>query len=208
MYGVSLLSRFMRSPKKSHLIAAKRVLRYVKGIAKYGILFPYGMQKDELKLVGYTDSDFGGDQVERKSTSGNILFMNTTPISWSSKKQTIVALSSCEAEYVAGCHSVCHGVWLNEVLKDLKVQIERPFVLQMDNTSTITLAKNPVSHGRSKHIDVKYHFVRDMVNKGKDELKYCKTKSQLADLFTKALKHDKFERLRTGIGVLVLSDLN
>ncbi|XP_052735059.1 secreted RxLR effector protein 161-like [Vigna angularis] len=129
MYGVGLLSQFMSSPQKSHLIAAKRVLRYVKGTTNYCILFLYGMQKDELKLVGYTNSDFGGDQVERKSTSGNIFFLNTTPISWSSKKQTIVALSSCEAEYVAGYHAVCQGVWFNEVLKDLKVQIEKPFVL-------------------------------------------------------------------------------
>ncbi|BAT79696.1 hypothetical protein VIGAN_02261800 [Vigna angularis var. angularis] len=88
----------MSNPNRSHLTAAKRILRYVKGTSGYAILFPYDMKKENLKLIGYTDSDFGGDQVERKSTSDNVFFINNTPVSWSSKKQTIVALSSCEAD--------------------------------------------------------------------------------------------------------------
>ncbi|XP_047160358.1 secreted RxLR effector protein 161-like [Vigna umbellata] len=109
MFGVGLISRFMCKPKKSHMTAAKCMLRYIKRTSDYGILFPYGMKQEELRLVGYTDSDFGGDQVERKSTSGNIFFLNKAPISWSSKKQTVIALSSCEAEYIAGCVAAVKG---------------------------------------------------------------------------------------------------
>ncbi|XP_052735487.1 secreted RxLR effector protein 161-like [Vigna angularis] len=107
MFSVGLLSRFMGNPKKSHMLAAKKILRYVKGTTNYGILFPYGLREDELKFVGYADSDYGEDLVERKSTSGNIFFFNKAPVSWSSRKHNVVALSSCEAEYIAKCHAAC-----------------------------------------------------------------------------------------------------
>ncbi|WVZ17444.1 hypothetical protein V8G54_010426 [Vigna mungo] len=200
-YGVGLLSRFMSKPKKSHLIAAKRILRYVRGTSDHDILFSYGMKEEVLRLVGYTDSDFGGDQVERKSTSGSIFFINDVPVSWSSKKQTIVALSSCEAEYVAGCSAVCQGIWLCEILNHLRLKGEQSFELKMDNTSAISLAKNPINHGRSKHIDVKFHFLREMVNQRKVVLRHCKTEHQLADLFTKALNQTRFDSLRSKVGV-------
>ncbi|WVY95082.1 hypothetical protein V8G54_034170 [Vigna mungo] len=202
-YGVGLLSRFMSKPKKSHLIAAKRILRYVKGTSDYGIFFSYGIKAEALKLVGYTDADFRGDQVERKSTSGNIFFINDTPVSWSSKKQTIVALLSCEAEYVAGCSAVCQGIWLCELLKHLRIQTEESFELKMDNTFAMSLARNPISHGRSKHIDVKFHFLREMVNQGKVVLKHCKTEFQLAYLFTKALNQARFDFLDQKLGYML-----
>lgn len=128
-------------------------------------------------------------------------------MSWSSRKQNVVALSSCEAEYIFGCHAACQGVWLKELMKELGVVEDSPVLLKMDNTSAMNLAKNPVSHGRSKHIEVRYHFLRDMVTKGKIELIYCKTDYQLADLFTKALKFDRFEVLRKEIGALPLDNL-
>lgn len=134
--------------------------------------------------------------------------MNQASVSWSSKKQSIIKLSSYEAEYVAGCHAVCQSVWLNEILNHLKVKTVSSIELRMDNTSAISLAKNPVSHGRSKHIDVKYHFLRDMVNKGKIELKYCRTELQLANLFTKAISLERFKSLRSKIGVQSEKTLN
>lgn len=115
-------------------------------------------------------------KVERKSISGNIFFLNKAPISWYSKKQIVVALSSCEAEYIALSN------WLRGLLTELKIFEESAVQLRMGNTSVINLARNTVSHGRSKHIEVKYHFLRDMVNKGRVELTYCKTDFQLADL--------------------------
>lgn len=208
MFGVGLLSRFMSDPRKSHMIASKRIFRYIKGTMDFGVLFQNNQKEKDLKLIGYTDADFGGDQDERKSTSGSIFFFNQAPVSWSSKKQSIIALSSCEAEYVAGCHAICQGVWLNEVLKHLKIRTESSIELRMDNTSAISLAKNPVSHGRSKHIDMKYHFLRDMVSKGKVELKFCRTALQLADLFTKALSLKRFKFRRSKIGVQSHRTLN
>ncbi|WVY89239.1 hypothetical protein V8G54_034753 [Vigna mungo] len=185
MFGVGLLSRFMSDPKKSHMTAAKRMLRYIKGTEDFGILFQQGQKCGDLKLVGYTDADFGGDEDDRKSTSGSIFFIHGAPVSWSSKKHNVIALSSYESEYVVGC-----------------------LVLNMDNTSAINLAKNPISHGRSKHIDIKYHFLRDMVNKGKIDLKHCRTELQLADIFTKSLNQERFKFLRSSIGVQSLKTLN
>ncbi|WVY99308.1 hypothetical protein V8G54_025378 [Vigna mungo] len=208
VFGVGLLSRFMSKPKKSHMVAAKRMLRYVKAIEDFGILFYRNLKTKELMLVGYSDADFGGDEDERKSTSGSVYFLNNAPVSWSSKKQTVIALSSCESEYVAGCNTVCQGLWLSEILKYLMTKTEDCIELKMDNTSAISLAKNPVSHGRSKHIDVKYHFLRDMVNRGKFELSYCRTELQLANIFTKALSRERFKHLRMMIGVKSQKDLN
>lgn len=203
-FSVGLISRFMGKPKKTHMLAAKRVLRYVKGTADLGILFRFGTRETDegnLKLIGFTDSDHGGDCVERKSTSGYVFLLNGSPISWCSKKQPVVALSSCEAEYIAGSYAACQGIWLTEILKELKIPVKTPLELKIDNVSAINLSKNPVSHGRSKHIEVRYHFLRDMVNKGRISLTYCSTENQLADGFTKALKIEKFDWLKKEIGV-------
>ncbi|BAT90088.1 hypothetical protein VIGAN_06126200 [Vigna angularis var. angularis] len=127
--------------------------------------------------------------------------LNGSPISWCSKKQPVVALSSCEAEYIAGSYAACQGVWLEEILKELMIPVTTPLLLKIDNVSAINLSKNPVSHGRSKHIEVRYHFLRDMVNKGRIALTYCNTEAQLADIFTKAVKINRFEWLRKEIGV-------
>jgi len=155
-----------------------------------------------LELVWYADSDYNGDLVERKSTSGYLFSLNDAPVSWCSKKQSVVALSSCEAEYISGSLAACQGVWLGELLKELKISIKAPMELRIDNVSAINLSKNPVSHGRSKHIEVKYHFLRDMVNKGRISVKYCKSELQLTDVFTKALKIERFEDLRRRVGVV------
>ncbi|BAT96031.1 hypothetical protein VIGAN_10003800 [Vigna angularis var. angularis] len=133
--------------------------------------------------------------------------LNGAPISWCSKKQPVVALSSCEAEYIAGSFATCQGVWIKELMEELKMPMEKPIQLKIDNISAINLAKNPVSHGRSKHIEVKFHFLRDMVNKERIALVYCKTEVQLADLFTKPLKVDRFDSLKKSIGVVSLRHL-
>ncbi|WVZ25754.1 hypothetical protein V8G54_004298 [Vigna mungo] len=190
VFEVGLLSRFMSKPMRSHMVAAKRMFRYVKAIKDLGILFPRTKKAVDLKLVGYSDADFGGDEDERKSTSGSIYFLN---------KQNVIALSSCESEYIAGC---------SEIMKHLKIKMRNNIELRMDNTSAMSLAKNPVSHGRSKHIDVKYQFLRDMVNKGRVELIYCRSESQLADIFTKSLNRGRFQLLRTLIGVRSQKALN
>lgn len=184
-------------------------MRYVKGTTDFGILFPIerrNVDRGSLELVGFTDSDHGGDYVERKSTSGYIFMLNGSPISWCSKKQLVVALSSCEAEYIARTYAACQGVWPEEVLKELMIHVKAPLQLKIDNMSSINLSKNLVSHGRSKNIEVRYHFHIDMVNKERIELVYCDTETQLADVFTKAVNIERFEWLSKEIGVRSLCD--
>lgn len=200
-YAVGVISRFMNEPRKSHLIAAKRILRYVKGTANYGLVFPANRGEDQLDLIGYSDSDWCGDRVDRRSTSGYVFMLNGVAICWSSKKQPVTALSSCEAEYIAGTYAACQLVWLESLCLELKCKLQKPQKLLIDNRSAINLAKNPVSHGRSKHIETRFHFIREQVMSGRIELVYCPTQDQLADGFTKALKLDRFEELRRKLGL-------
>ncbi|KAK0579794.1 hypothetical protein LWI29_031544 [Acer saccharum] len=160
LYGVGLVSRYMETPDQSHLNAAKRILRYIKGTINDGILYT---KCEDCRLIGYSDSDWGRDLDERKSTTGFTFFMGDTAFTWSSKKQAIVTLSSCEAEYVAACSAVCHGIWIRNVLQYLGFPQVNPTEIYIDNRSAIALAKNPVFHERSKHIDTRYHFIREHV---------------------------------------------
>jgi hypothetical protein len=130
---------------------------------------------------------------------GYVFKLFDSPISWSSKKQTVVALSTCEAEYISACHAACQGVWLQSLLMEKKVNKNEDFELLIDN-----LAKNPIAHGRSKHIETKYHFLRDQVCKGKLKLTHCKTEIQVADIFTKPLKIERFKDLKKMLTVTSL----
>ena len=117
------------------------------------------------------------------------------PISWSYKKQSIVALSSCEAEYVAGSSAACQAKWLLNVLEDLMIKLKHPIKLLIDNNSTINLPKNPIAHGKSKHIETIFHYLRDQVSKYKIIVDYCSTNDQIADVFTKPVKRAQFLKL-------------
>lgn len=127
--------------------------------------------------------------------------MGDTAFTWCSKKQPIVTLSTCEAEYVSAASSVCHATWLRRLLKTIHFPQEEATAIFIDNKSAIALAKNPVFHDRSKHIDTRYHYIRESVEKKEVELVYVSTKDQIADIFTKALKFEDFARLRAWIGV-------
>ena len=142
------------------MVAVKHLLRYIAGTIDYGLLYSkHG--NGELHLCGYSDSDLGGDVDDRKSTTGMIFFLGNMPVSWQSQKQRVVALSSCEAEYIAGAGAVCQAVWLGRLLNvDIKL---RPPKLKMDNMSAIALSKNPILHDRSKHINTKYHYIGECV---------------------------------------------
>lgn len=132
---------------------------------------------------------------------GYVFLICGAPVSWCSKKESVVALSTCEAEYIAACSAACQAVWLSTLLRDLKVAIGETVELQVDNKSAIDLAKNPVSHGRSKHIETKFHFIREQVSKGKIKLKHCGTDLMIADIMTKALKIERFQKLRDMLNV-------
>ena len=203
VYGVGLLSRYMERPKESHWVAAKRILRYIKGTKDLGLFYGYG---NEAKLYGHSDSDWGGDQDERKSTTGYVFYLGPTAFTWASKKQSIVALSSCEAEYVAASAAVCEAIWLRNLLEEFDHTQDESTTIHVDNKSAIELAKNPIQHGRSKHIDIRYHFIRDHVKQKTVKLKYCRTIEQVADIFTKALPTDTFTRLRKRLGMKITSE--
>ena len=168
----------------------------------YGILLPNKCRENKKGLYGFTDSDWGGEKTDRKSTGGSMFLLGTGPISWSSKKESVVALSSCEAEYIAASMGACQAIWLDNLMQELMIKKEGDAELFVDNKFAISLAKHPVTHGRSKHIETRYHFLRDQVTKGILRLSYCRTDMQLADIFTKAVKNETFRKLRNLLNVV------
>lgn len=206
MFGVSLISRFMARPTMAHWLATKRILRYLKGTINLGIF--YRKQEYNLKLVAFTDSDYAGDLDDRRSTSGFVFKLGARAISWASKKQPVVALSTTEAEYMAATLCACQCVWLRRVLEKIEVEEKTATMIMCDNSSTIQLSKNPVFHGKSKHIDVKFHFLRDLVNNGVIKLSYCASENQTADIMTKPLKLEQFEKLRGMLGVTDITEVS
>jgi hypothetical protein len=130
-----------------------------------------------------------------------LFYLGSCPVTWQSQKQKVVALSSCEAEYIAGTTAACQGVWLAQLLAELKSKQRAAFILKMDSQSAIALSKNPVFHDRSKHIDVRYHFIRECIGNGKMDIEHVRTEEQLADILTKPLARDRFCELRVKLGV-------
>ncbi|KAK4386396.1 Retrovirus-related Pol polyprotein from transposon RE2 [Sesamum angolense] len=198
MFATSLLSRFMQSPSQVHYAAAKRILRYLRGTKDFGIWYK---STNDAKLVGYTDSDWAGSVDGMKSTSGYTFSLGSGIFSWASKKQATVAQSSAEPEYIAAAAISNQAIWLRRILEDIGEKQDEPTTIYCDNKSAIAITKNPVQHSRTKHIDIKYHSLREATTRGEIELKYCSTEEQLADIFTKALPQNKFEELRMKIGV-------
>ena len=194
----------MSKPSSEHMNAAKRVLRYIKGTSSFGLRYERGLKKHFVQ--GFSDSDFAGDKFDRKSTSGQVFFIGNYAITWNSVKQGVVALSSCEAEYISASAASCQGIWIIRLIEELLNKKVSPFKLFVDNVSAISLSKNPSQHGRSKHIDTKFHFIRDCVEKGYVEVDYVKTESQLADFFTKPLGRIKFEEFREKLGVATMNE--
>jgi hypothetical protein len=201
LFSVGYVSRFMEAPTEEHQAAVKRILRYVAGTASLGIHYKRGVRRTLPLLHGYSDSDLASDVNDRKSTGGVIYFLGDGPISWQSCKQMVVALSSCEAEYIAAATATCQGVWLLRLLADLlDVEASAP-VLRVDNKSAISLIKNPVHHDRTKHIDIKYRYIRECAERGLIDVQFIGTTEQLGDIFTKALGRLKYDELRSKIGL-------
>jgi hypothetical protein len=185
-HAVGYLSRFMEEPHEDHLAAVKHVLRYIAGTRHHGAHYARG-KGGLLKLHGFSNSDMAGDLDTRRSTSGILFFLTTSLITWQSTKQKVVALSSCEAEYIATTAAACQAVWLARLLSDLlDSEIGAPEI-KVDNKSSIAMTKNPVFHDRSKHIDTRYHFIRECVENGKIVINYVRTEEQLKDVLTKPL---------------------
>ncbi|XP_074326578.1 secreted RxLR effector protein 161-like [Apium graveolens] len=189
-YAVGIVSCYMEKPTVMHLNAIKRICRYVKGTLHYGLVYIKG--RGNYILSGFSDSDLAGCVEDRKSTSGMAFYLDESLISLVSQKQHCVALSSCEAEFMAATVTACQGIWSQRVLVQISDIKPGHVVIYIDNRSVIDLAKNPVFHRRSKHIDVRYHFIRKCVEQGLIVIKHINTSEQRADILTKALSAAKF----------------
>jgi transposase InsO family protein len=198
-FSVCLCARYMDRPTEIHFAAVKRILRYLKGTTGYGIMYK---RSARLKLNGWTDSDYAGDLDDRKSTSGYVFMLGNAAVSWSSKKQPIVTLSTTEAEFVAAAACACQSLWLKNVLSHLQVMNDEKILIHCDNSSSIKLSKNPILHGRCKHIDVRFHFLRDLAKDDVIELVHCKSQDQIADIMTKPLKFETFSKIRSNLGMI------
>ena len=200
-YAVSSVARFCAKPTKQHWTAVKRILRYLKGTSNFGLIY---REDTPRGITGYADADWAGDVGDRKSTSGYVFLMGSAAISWKSSKQTCVALSTAEAEYVALSAAAQEAIWLQQLTSELLNDNIQEMTIFEDNQSTICLAKNQHIHGRTKHIDIKYHFIRDMVEAGRIKLTYCASENMIADMLTKGLHVKQFEKLRglAGVGEL------
>ena len=155
-------------------------------------------------LRGFADADWAGDVMTRKSTSGYVFQIGTSTISWKSKLQSIVALSSTEAEYVSLSSATHEAVWLRVLLDGMGFKQDNATTIFEDNQGAIALAKNPTHHSRTKHIDIKYHYVREAVSTKEINLEYCPTQDMIADSLTKGLPRPQFEKLRLKLGVVKL----
>lgn len=193
-YAVQALGRHLQASGPEHWMAAKRVLRYLKGTRDMGIV--YGLTDDSLELHGYCDADWGGDRDTRRSTTAYVFMLAGGAVSWGSKLQPTVALSSAEAEYMAACSAVQEAVYMRRLLSGLGYQGDVPTIIYEDNQGCIALSENPVLHKRTKHIDIRYHFTREKVESGEVVLEYIPTEHQLADLLTKALLRHRVTSLR------------
>jgi len=161
MHSVCVCARLQSCPKESHLTTVKRILKYLKGTKSLGLWYPRGAN---ISLVGYNDSDFGGCKVDKKITSGTCHLLGCSLISWHSKKQACVALSTTKMEYIIVGSCCAQFIWIKHQLRDYGIHLEN-IPLRCDNTSAINLTKNPIMHSRTKHIEIRHLSIRDYVAK-------------------------------------------
>jgi hypothetical protein len=206
-HAVNMLSRYMTNPSSTHMIAAKKVLRYLKGAINFGLVYTSDINNNDNKLNNnnniniraYCDADWGGCVDDRKSTSGFCIFVNNNLVSWATKKQNIVAQSSTEAEYIALSHVIKQILWLKQLLEELQFTVSLPILTFVDNQSSIQMSSNNTDHERTKHIDIKYHFIREHVKNNEIAVKWIATNEQIADIFTKPLGPKLFEKFRDSL---------
>ena len=187
----------MHDPTIDHLCIVKRILRYLKGSIGRGLLLK---NNGSTNIEGYVDADWAGNMLDRKSTTGYCTLVGGNMVTWKSKKQTVVARSSAEAEYRAMAAASCELIWLKGLLTDLGFQPNTPIVLHCDNQAAMHIASNPVFHERTKHIEVDCHYVRNQVQSKVIETVYTRSQDQLADIFTKPLPTVPFLLILSKLG--------
>jgi hypothetical protein len=191
VFVVGYVSHFLEEPLEDHLAAVKKILRYVADSCNWGLWFGRKKGKHAL-LTGFSDADFAGDVDARKSTTWVIFFLANDPITWQSTKKKVVAQSSYESEYITTANAMCQALWLARVLAEVQGSALSTPLLRVDNKSIIALIKNPVLHGQSKHIEVKYHLVRESVENGRIKVEFIRSEEQLCDILTEPLGRVKF----------------
>jgi hypothetical protein len=197
-HAVNVVCQHFPNPTKRNMRAVKRILRYIKGTLTHGLRY---LSQSSLTLNAFCDADWAGCPNTRRSTTGYCIFLGSNCISWASKKQPTVSRSSTEAEYRSLATTAAELTWLQHLLHDLGIKLERRPLILCDNQSAIHLAHNPVFHARTKHIEIDYHFIREKVTAGHLQLQYLPTTQQIADVFTKALGKDSFSTFRYKLGV-------
>ncbi|GKD04485.1 hypothetical protein Tco_1179459 [Tanacetum coccineum] len=200
MFAVCACARFQVNPKSSHLYVVKTIFRYLKGQPKLGLWYPKDLPFD---LVAYTDSDYAGASLDRKSATRGFQFLGCILILWQCKKQTVVADSTTEAEYIVASNCCGHVLWIQNQLVDYGYNFNQTKI-HIDNESTICIVKNLVFHSKTKHIEIRHHFIRDSNEKKLIQMIKIHTDHNVADLLTKAFDVSRFEYLIASIGMLNL----
>jgi hypothetical protein len=203
-FAVASLSQFSSNPSQTHWTAVKHVLRHLKGTSDYKLTYgeaTTSLKNRTLHFHGFCDSDWGADIDDRRSMTGYVFMLGGGAVSWQSKKQPTVALSSVEAEYMAATQATREAMWWRTLLHELGIQSYPTTVIHSDSQGSIALSKNPEHHARSKHIDIRHHFVREQVAAGTVALQYVPTEEMLADVLTKPLSSDKHTKLVRNMGV-------
>ncbi|KAG8497018.1 hypothetical protein CXB51_008234 [Gossypium anomalum] len=198
-FAVSLVSQFMHSPIKEHEEAVFRILRYLKSSPGKGLFFKKSEQRG---IEAYTDADWAGSITNRRSTSGYCTFFWGNLVTWQSKKQSVVARSSAEAEFRSMAQGICEMMWLKRIMEELRKPITSPMKLYCDSKTAISIAHNPVQHDRTKHIEIDRHFIKEKIEEGQVCMPFVPSEQQIADILTKGLSKTSFDFLVSKLGMI------
>ncbi|KAK6115529.1 hypothetical protein DH2020_007798 [Rehmannia glutinosa] len=198
-FDVGVCARFQSAPKESHMIMPKRILRYLNGCQEVCLWY---LKEGGFKLVGYSDSNYVGCRIDMKSISGTCQMHGNRLVSWLNKKQNSIATSTAEAEFIVAGSCCAQVLWMRQQQRDYAIEERESVPIFYDNISNINITQNPIHHNRTKHIEIRHHFLRDCVSKRKIEISFVPSQDQLADIFTKPLSSETFASIRAWLGIM------
>ena len=198
-FSVSLLARFQSNPGIDHWSALMHVIGYIKNTMDFGLT--YYRDTGDISPIAFADADYGGCRDTRRSTSGYVFMMAGGPVTWSSKHQATVALSTVEAEYVAISCSAQQMLWMQSWLSEVEIPYTLPGIIKGDNRGAIALMKNTKDHGKVKHIDIRHHYIRELLESGRIIMEQVPSANNLADIFTKPLPHNHHHHLLSALNI-------
>ena len=202
--SMSVVSKYLTRPKKTHWEFVIRILRYLKGAQSFGITYTPKNFEEDTKITASTDADYASCLETGKSNTGFGVKLCNGLVSWYSKKQATVALSTAEAEYISACSCAKEIAWFRQLLTDMGYKQNAPTTINEDNQSCIQMAKNPQVNNKTKHIQVRFHYICQQMQANNIQFEYCPTKEQMADIFTKGLPKASFNALRKMLGLTEL----